>query len=259
MFMRSSLVLACAATAAQAFSPSPMGLRPTASSLPASISLRGAGRAMVGLRMQEGDPNAKPEVMFDSNSGWKPAHQMDGAASTGNVDTGDYFESGQATTDDTGFTSGAAATGGTGGDKLGQMLSAANTEVREVERQTYGAVEFNHPKQAWKIDGSYETGDPTFDIVYSKADACAKTDISIEPSAMTFEDFLAGFTADSDPGFKVEPSSGTMARRGGENTDLRVTYSGTALDSTPKTATFVVMLPNDNFQWTFKLRVSFPN
>lgn len=25
-----------------------------------------------------------------------------------------------------------------------------------------------------------------------------------------------------------------------------------------KFATFVVMLPNDNFQWTFKLRCSFP-
>mmetsp|Transcript_22435 Transcript_22435/g.53828 ORF Transcript_22435/g.53828 Transcript_22435/m.53828 type:complete len:260 (-) Transcript_22435:96-875(-) len=259
MFMRSSLVLACAATAAQAFSLSPMGLRPATSSLPASMSLRsGASRAMVGLRMQEGDPNANPEVMFDSNSGWKPAHQMDGAAATGNVDTGDYFE-GQQNLDDTGFTSGAAATGGTGGDKLGQMLSAANTEVREVERQTYGAVEFQHPKQAWKIDGSYETGDPTFDITYSKADACASTDISIDPSAMTFEDFLAGFTADSDPGFVVEPASGTMARRGGDPTDLTVKYTGTALDSAPKIATFVVMLPNDNFQWTFKIRVSFPN
>jgi len=256
--MRSSLILACAATAAQAFSPSAVGLRP-ASSLPAAMSLRtGASRAMVGLRMQEGDPNSKPEVMFDSNSGWKPAHQQDGAAATGNVDTGDYFESGQAVSDNTGFTGGAAATGGTGGDKLGQMLSAAGTEVREVERQSYGAVEFNHPKQAWKIDGSYETGDPTFDLVYSKADACASTDISLEPSAMTFEDYLAGFTADSDPGFKVEPNSGTMARRGGENTDLRVTYTGTALDPEPKQATFVVMLPNDNFQWTFKLRVSFP-
>ena len=25
-----------------------------------------------------------------------------------------------------------------------------------------------------------------------------------------------------------------------------------------KFATFVVMLPNDNFQWTYKLKVSFP-
>jgi hypothetical protein len=35
-----------------------------------------------------------------------------------------------------------------------------------VERQEIGDVEFNHPKQAWKIDGSYESGDPMFDILY---------------------------------------------------------------------------------------------
>jgi hypothetical protein len=44
------------------------------------------------------------------------------------VDVGDYFE-GDVAADSTGFTSGAAATGGTGGNQLQTLLSAQGTEV----------------------------------------------------------------------------------------------------------------------------------
>jgi hypothetical protein len=44
------------------------------------------------------------------------------------VDVGDYFE-GDVAQDSTGFTSGAAATGGTGGNQLQTLLSAQGTEV----------------------------------------------------------------------------------------------------------------------------------
>jgi hypothetical protein len=49
-----------------------------------------------------------------------------------------------------------------------------------------------------------------------------------------------------------------MARRGGDGTWFTVKYTGTALDKEPKQATFVIALPNDNFQWTFKMRCNFP-
>ena len=44
------------------------------------------------------------------------------------MDVGDYFE-GDVAQDSTGFTSGAAATGGTGGNQLQTLLSAQGTEV----------------------------------------------------------------------------------------------------------------------------------
>jgi len=251
--MRKSLLFASALAVADAFSTAPgLGLAPSKALRASSMSLRPSVARTV---MQAGDD---PKISFNANSDWKPEHHKTGPEQTGNVDTGDYFE-GDVAADSTGFTSGAAATGGTGGNQLQTLLSAQGTEVRQVERQEIGDVEFNHPKQAWKIDGTYESGDPMFDILYSVAETKGESEIYIEPNAMTFEDFAAGFTPDSDDGWEVEPKKGTMARRGGDGTWFTVKYTGTALDKAPKQATFVIVLPNDNFQWTFKLRCNFPN
>jgi hypothetical protein len=43
---------------------------------------------------------------------------------------------------DLGFKSGAAATGGGEKNKLSSLLSADKTEIRTVEKQTYGKIEF---------------------------------------------------------------------------------------------------------------------
>jgi len=147
---------------------------------------------------------------------------------------------------------GAAATGGDANTKLSSMLSADKTEVRTVERLTYDKVEFKaHP---WRIDGDFASGDPRFDLRMNSAMGEASTEIMIEPNSMTFEDFVAGFTPDSAPGWKVEPSSGTLQRRGGEPQFMEVKYTGSIADKGEKFGTLVVVLPNDNFSWTFKFR-----
>jgi hypothetical protein len=48
-----------------------------------------------------------------------------------------------------------------------------------------------------------------------------------------------------------------MDRRGGEETVFKITYAGPQ-PAEPVYATLVVMLPNDNFQWTFKFQLSPP-
>ena len=55
----------------------------------------------------------------------------------------------------------------------------------------------------------------------------------------------------------MTPEKGTMDRRGGEETVFKITYTGPQ-PTEPVYATLVVLLPNDNFQWTFKFQLSPP-
>ena len=72
---------------------------------------------------------------------------------------------------------------------------------------------------------------------------------------MTFEDFVAGFTDDTGPGWSVEPREGTIERRGGAPQRFTVKYSGLGAPASPTPGTLVIVLPNDNFSWTYKFQV----
>jgi hypothetical protein len=57
---------------------------------------------------------------------------------------------------------------------------------------------------------------------------CASTEtkelyIDVKPVCMTYEDFYCGFTADSHPGFSVDPIEGQMDKRKGPPTTVTVT------------------------------------
>merc|ERR1719238_2552014 len=173
--MRSVVVLGLAA-AAEAFSPSGIpGLRS-----PALRSHCAARRPMlVAPKMQGGEEG---KVVWDAGSDWKSESQrMQEATSgmqmrdqSGNVDTPDFFDDGEGGyvgASDTGFTSGAAATGGGGANKLASMLSADKTEVRQAEKFK-SDTEVKFVAHKWKIDGDFATGDPTFALVYNSATGC---------------------------------------------------------------------------------------
>merc|ERR1719183_3020913 len=240
-----------AAVAAPALAFSPMAGVPALRGPTAAVAPSVRSGPSVGLRMSSNPEEGK--VMFDSISGWVPEHHKQTADQTGNVDVGDYFDdpSQAQGAGDTGFQSGAAATGGTGGNKLASLLSASNTEVRAVEKESYGPVEFTpHP---WRIDGDYNA-DPNFDLSYNSAQGCAETEICLEPNSMTFEDFVAGFSPDSAPNWEVTPTSGTLQRRGGEPQWFDVKFKGAATQSGENLANLVIVLPGDNFSYTYKLR-----
>lgn len=259
-----SVVLLGLAAAAEAFIPAGMpALRAPGTGLRAQVSARRA--TFVAPKMQGGDGN----VVWDAGSDWKSESQKQQDATSGmqmrgmdgNVDTPDFFEDEDGNVNQgaggTGFNSGAAATGGDQKSKLQSMLSADKTEIRAAEKyQSNTEVKFVAHK--WKIDGDFASGDPTFDLKWSAAFGNAQSSFEIEPNSMTFEDFVAGFTDDTPPGWSVEPKSGTLDRRGGKSQEFTVTYGGMGAPSGPTPGTLVVVLPNDNFSWTYKFQVSPP-
>lgn len=137
--------------------------------------------------------------------------------------------------------------------------SSKNTMVKEFDRQTYTTTLSRmggFVAHKWKVDGDWNTEPETFALKYNTV-AETSSQIFLQPNAMTFEDFLAGWTEDSAQGFVVTPEKGTMDRRGGEETVFKITYNGPQ-PTEPVYATLVVLLPNDNFQWTFKFQLSPP-
>lgn len=252
------------AAVAEAFSPAGLpGLRAPGTGLRAQCDARRA--TFVAPKMQGGDD---PKIVFDAGADFKSDSQrMKEATSgmqmrdqSGNVDTPDFFDDGDGGyvgAEDTGFKSGAAATGGGGGNKLKSMLSADQTEVREVEKFK-SDTEVKFVAHKWKIDGDFASGDPTFALVYNSATGCAESSFDVEPNSMTFEDFVAGFTDDTGPGWSVEPREGTIERRGGAPQRFTVKYSGLGAPASPTPGTLVIVLPNDNFSWTYKFQASPP-
>ena len=58
--------------------------------------------------------------------------------------------------------------------------------------------------------------------------------------------------------WQVEPTEGTLDRRGGPPQQFKVTYEGQGQPAGPTPGTLVIVLPNDNFSWTYKFQVSPP-
>uniref|UniRef100_A0A6T7VHT3 Uncharacterized protein n=1 Tax=Cryptomonas curvata TaxID=233186 RepID=A0A6T7VHT3_9CRYP len=205
--------------------------------------------------------NLKSQIISNPNEGWKADHQKAAEksaawAASGNVDTPDYFEDdGKENTGDLGFKSGAAATGGDGGNKLKSMLSADKTEIRTVEKLKY-QVEFKPHK--WRIDGDFAK-DPSYALVLNTAEGRVSKKISVAPNSMTFEDFVAGFSPDSSPGWEVTPREGQLDRKGGKVQEFEVTYRHPSMaDKADQLGTLVIVLPNDNWSWTYKFKVTVP-
>uniref|UniRef100_A0A7S2Y606 Uncharacterized protein n=1 Tax=Entomoneis paludosa TaxID=265537 RepID=A0A7S2Y606_9STRA len=76
--------------------------------------------------------------------------------------------------------------------------------------------------------------------------------IDVAPVCMTFEDYFAGFTPDSDPCFSVSPATGRMDRRGGEPTALNVRCEPNG-KSGELVANLVINLPEDNSKICYKI------
>lgn len=76
--------------------------------------------------------------------------------------------------------------------------------------------------------------------------------IDVNPVCMTYEDYFAGFSADSSPVFSVSPALGRMDRRGGEVTQLVVTCTPLGQGGT-LTGNLVINLPEDNSKICYKI------
>ena len=76
--------------------------------------------------------------------------------------------------------------------------------------------------------------------------------IEVKPVCMTFEDYFAGFSKDSHPGFAVAPATGRMDRRGGDTSPMTITCDPQG-GSGPFEGTLVINLPEDNSKICYKI------
>ena len=75
--------------------------------------------------------------------------------------------------------------------------------------------------------------------------------ISIQNEYSTYDDFLAGFAPGSSPAIKVQPSSGTLNRRGGQPQEFVITFEPQEiLDSYPAT----LVIQTEDHTWTYDVR-----
>lgn len=99
------------------------------------------------------------------------------------------------------------------------------------------------------IPSSVPDGEITMSASSSSASEIA---IDVAPVCMTFEDYFAGFSQDSNPAFSVSPATGRMDRRGGELTHLTVMCDPKGQGGT-LTANLVINLPEDNSKICYKI------
>ena len=79
--------------------------------------------------------------------------------------------------------------------------------------------------------------------------------ITVKPVCMGFEDFYAGWSPETPPGFSVSPIQGRMERRGGEPSlfDIEVKADG---QTGEKVGYLCIVLPDDDEQFTIKVTVN---
>jgi len=155
------------------------------------------------------------DVIFGGNS-WKPDSEK-----MGSTDTGDYFPEGY-NPDEVAFTDGmggsqASMSGGRDGPQLPGMenLGADAIMMGGIEEAT------DIPEGTEFIPSSVPDGQLSMSVAASGSGT--ELPLEVAPVCMTYEDFYAGFSANSHPSFKVSPTTGRMDRRGGETTHFTIT------------------------------------
>ena len=75
--------------------------------------------------------------------------------------------------------------------------------------------------------------------------------ISLQNEYSTYADFLAGFAPGSDPSITVEPSAGTLNRRGGQPQEFILKFSPETTGQPEYRALFVV--ETEDYKWTYTI------
>ena len=113
----------------------------------------------------------------------------------------------------------------TGPELAGALDSDPDIYVPEIAEVVANAGDFVLPEPEFRIT-KMEVSATHEDFEMT----CASTDdaeliIEVKPVCMTFEDYYCGFTADSHQAFSiVGPSKGTMERRNGPHTPVKIVW-----------------------------------
>jgi len=209
-------------------------------------------RATSVLRMS--DPN-QPNVKFDVGSGWKP--QEGGMQST---DTPDFFyDDDDSRNPDISYTDGIM--GSTGLDKLksGSKSNdpgvAGALDVDPTKIGGYQAQSASEKGIKFELDVPATMGRFAQEVAFdmpAASDSPRVETVFVKPVCMGYEDYYAGWTADSHPAFSCAPTSGRMDRRGGAPTELEVSCAPDGQTGT-KVGYLCVVLPEEDEQFTIKV------
>ena len=169
-------------------------------------------------------------------------------------DTGDYFPEGY-DPDEIAFTS------GMGGSQASMGQGRGGPQLPGMENLGADAVVTGGIEQAEDIpdDMTFELDQfppPTeVEMQVAASSSGSEISLSVAPTCMTFEDYFAGFTADSHPSFSVAPAVGRMDRRGGETTELTVTCNPNGQAGNFE-AGLVINLPEDGSKICYKIKAT---
>ena len=221
----------------------------------AAFSPNAAPRATTVVRS---DPNIKTDV----GSGWKP--ESGGFSST---DTPDFFYDDDDERGDIsnkiGFTDGIM--GSTGLDKLKEQNTGGNNPgvegALDVDPDVIGGYTCATAEAAgvkFELTTLAKMGrfdqEVTIDMP-AASDIPRLETITVKPVCMGFEDFYAGWSPETPPGFSVSPIQGRMERRGGEPSlfDVEVKADG---QTGERVGYLCIVLPDDDEQFTIKVTVN---
>mmetsp|Transcript_16625 Transcript_16625/g.52018 ORF Transcript_16625/g.52018 Transcript_16625/m.52018 type:complete len:231 (+) Transcript_16625:360-1052(+) len=193
-------------------------------------------------------------VKYDAGSGWKP--DQGGMQST---DTPDFFyEDGDDRNPSIEYTDGIM--GSTGLDKLKAASRSSDPGVAgalDVDPTRIGGYQ---AASAEAKGVKFEVSGPiTQEVTISmpaQSDSPRIEDVFIKPVCMAYEDFYAGFTADTPSCFSVTPTEGRMDRRGGDPTVLTVQVKADGQVG-QKVGTLCVVLPDEGEQFNVKVTANF--
>lgn len=115
-----------------------------------------------------------------------------------------------------------------------------------------GLEDTNIPEGFEFVPSSVPDGLVTFKVAASSKGASHAH--VVKPFCMGYEDFYAGFTSSSHPTLTVQPTSGRMDRRGGEDTVFTVACTPNGQAGTFK-GQLVVFLPDEGDKLTYDVEV----
>lgn len=183
-------------------------------------------------------------VDFGGNS-WKPDSEK-----MGSTDTGDYFPEGYDPEEEIAFSSGMMGSQNMGGGDRGPQLPGM--ENLGEDALMMGGIELSEDIPAGMEFQPCSIPDGQFQMSVASSSEGTELVIEVAPVCMTFEDFYAAFSPDSNPSFSVEPATGRMDRRGGEKSVFVIKCIPRG-QSGDLVGNLVINLPEDNSSLTYKI------
>jgi len=188
---------------------------------------------------------------FDlSGNDWKPdAEKEGGPNSMGSTDTGDFFPED--------YEPGVGFEDGMMGSQAQNAKNKGGPELPGMENLGEDAVMVGGIEEATDIPEGMEFIPSAFpdgqvEMQCGANGSGVEVSVDVKPVCMGFEDYYAGFSADSHPSFSVSPVAGRMDRRGGETTELIVACKPKGASGT-LTGDLVINLPEDDSSIHYKV------